>query len=325
MESKTEREPQRRRWRNTPHHRIAVALATCAFALGSSTIGFAAVDPQATTEETAKRSTLDWITENFGVNYNSFFYGPGIGQPLDIPPAMNGGPADTGLNFWNLVSVKWKFSKRFAFDVQLRNQLVLTNQFEFRHQGQRFGVSGTFLKGEDWALAGALNSDLPVPGLMGQIPSERTLLVNPGLFGTFTWAPSSSRWSLFALLAPRMWFYRDRLALSQQDALGAGLAGKPEYTVYLNPSINYAVSDKVGLRFGTTLEFTKFVGFDSIRRNYMPFELGVEYKLSPKLNIYTYVWASTPLDDSLRASQGFANKSWADSLSVNLWLSGTLF
>ncbi len=297
------------------------------FAVLTIGVGGLARAESSAAESEVVESTSGWsrFAENFGVNYNSFFYGPGVGQPLDIPPALSGGPSDVGLNFFNLISAKWKVSDRFAVDIQFRNQLVVTNAFQFRHQGQRFGVSGKFLKGDDWALAGAFNSDLPIPGLMGQIPSERTLLVNPGLFGTFSWAPATSRWSFFALLAPRVWFYRDRLALASQDVLGAGLRSKPEYTVYVNPSINYAVSDKVGLRLGTTIEYTKFVGFDSVERNYMPVEFGVEYKLSPLLNIYTYVWASTPLDDDLRRRQGFGNKSWTDSLAMNVWLSGTLF
>lgn len=270
-------------------------------------------------------STWDTIKKNFGMNYNSFFAGPGLGTPLGISPGMNGAASDTGLNFFNFISVKWKASKRFAMDLQFRNEVVITNKFEYRHQGQRLGVSGTFLKGEDWSFSGALNSDMPIAPIMGQIATQRTLIFNPGFFSFVEWAPKTSRWSFFALCAPRVWFYRDRNAVSLQDTMTGGTKNKPEYTVYINPSINYAINDKVGLRLGTTLEYTKFVGFDSIRRNYMPFEFGVKYDISDMFSVYTFLYSSTPLDDGLRTAQGYGNNPWWKSASLQMWLSGTLF
>ncbi len=292
-----------------------------------SRVGAAESPAPASLEETKKTSTLDWIGRNFGMNYNSFFAGPGIGLPLGMPPGMTGEPSDSGLNFFNLVSVKWKFSERFAFDVQFRNQLVVTNQWEFRHQGQRFGVSGKLLKGANWVLAGAVNTDVPLAAIAGQIPSQRTLLLNPGMFATFSYNPEGSRWSAFALLAPRMWVYRDREALALQDVANGGTNAKPEYSIYMNPSVNYAVNEKVGVRLGTTLEFSKNVGWDSLRRNYMPFELGVTYDISKMFSVYTYLLTSTPLDDQLRSLQlGTATPpSWTRTASINVWLSGTLF
>lgn len=303
-----------------------VGFANLSFADDLLTDDMSTDDAAAAAEtELSSGTTWEWIQRNFGLNYNSFFYGPGLGSPLDVPPGMTGEPSDTGLNFFNLVSLKWKISDRFAADVQFRNQLVLTNEFEYRHQGQRFGVSGTFLKGEDWSFSGAFNSDVPIRAIQGQIPAERTLMFNPGFFSFFNYAPKTSRWSLFALVAPRVWLYRDRQALSVQDALNGGAVNKPEYTVYLNPSLNYAVNDKVGLRFGTTLEYTKFVGFSSIRRNYMPVEFGVTYDIDPMFSVYTYIYTSTPLDDGLREAQGFSANSWWKTASIQVWLSGTLF
>ena len=268
-----------------------------------------------------------WLKRNFGMNYNSFFYGPGLMLPASLPPAMTGEPDDTGLYFFNLISLKWKFSERFAFDVQLRNQLVVTNQFEFRHQGQRFGISGKLLKGEDWSLTGAVNTDAPIAAIAGQIPTQRTLLLNPGMFATFSYNPAGSRWSAFALLQPRIWFYRDRDALAMQDAKNGGVNNKPEYTIYINPSINYAATEKVGIRLGTTLEFRKNIGWESMRRNYAPMELGVTYDISPQFSIYTYLLTSTPLDDDLRRQQLGTNNPphWLSTASINLWLSGTIF
>jgi hypothetical protein len=231
------------------------------------------------------------------------------------------------LNFFNLISVKWKFSERFALDVQFRNQLVVTNQWELRHQGQRFGISGKLLKGEDWYVAGAVNTDIPLAAIAGQIPTERTLLLNPGMWAVFEYAPAGSKWSAFALLQPRIWFYRNREALALQDIGNGGINAKPEYTIYINPSVNYAATEKLGFRLGTTLEFSKNIGWNSIRRNYMPMEFGVTYELSKQFSVYTFLIASTPLDDDLRRQQlQTANPpDWTKTASINLWLSGTLF
>jgi hypothetical protein len=284
-------------------------------------------DGSPATVEGDQTPTKSWLKRNFGMNYNSFFAGPGFATPLGIPPGLTGEASDRGLNFFNLISVKWKFSERFAFDVQFRNQVVVTNGFRFRHQGQRFGISGKLLKGENWYLAGAINSDVPISAIAGQIPTERALLFNPGMFAIFEYAPSGSRWSAFALLMPRAWFYSNREALASQDVPNGGTNNKPEYTIYINPSVNYAANDKLGFRLGTTLEFSKNIGWDSIRRNFMPFEFGVTYQFSPAFSVYTYLLTSTPLDDGLRRQQLGTNTppDWTRTASINVWLSGTIF
>ncbi|NBV49959.1 hypothetical protein EBR78_01920, partial [bacterium] len=96
---------------------------------------------------------------------------------------------------------------------------------------------------------------------------------------------------------------------------------------FVNPSVNYALTSKVGMRLGTTLEYSKNVGWDGPRRNYMPMEFGITYDLDPKLSIYTYVLTSTPLDNDIRRRQlGTANPpDWTRTSSINVWLSGTLF
>ncbi len=270
-------------------------------------------------------TTWDFIKKNFGMDLNSFWSGPGIGQPIGLSPGMQGTPSDTGLNFFNLISVKWKFSERFAFDVQLRNQWVHTNSPEFRWQGQRFGISGKLLKGDTWSLSGAINTDLPIPGLMGQMNQERTLLMNPGAFTFFSYRPEGSRWSVFALLSPRVFIYRDRLARSAQDVASNLAAGeKAEYFLFANPSINYQATDTVGLRLGLTLDFTKNVAWEGIRRNYMPFEAGVTWDVTDRISIYPYVAGSSPLDDGLRRQQG-SDRAWYNTVAVGTWISGTLF
>jgi hypothetical protein len=314
----------------------ALAVANTAFAEETTqTTQTANAAPAATSANATPQSeananpeaTGTWakLKKNFGVDLNSFWSGPGIGQPLSQSPGMQGTPSDTGLNFFNLISVKWKFSDNLAFDVQLRNQIVHTADPEFRWQGQRFGVSGKLLKGENWSLSGAINTDLPIPGLMGQINSERTLLFNPGAFTFFNYKPKGSRWSVFALLTPRFFVYRDRDARSVQDeASGLAAGEKPEYFLIANPSINYQVSETVGVRFGTTLDFTKNVAWEGPRRNYMPFELGVTWDVTDSISIYPYILGSSPLDDALRRQQG-SDRQWYQTVSVGTWISGTLF
>lgn len=267
---------------------------------------------------------------NFGLNYNSFVYGPGLTTSATVPPDNSGYPSDSGLNLWNLVSVKWKFSERLALDLQFRNQFVFTNQVEFRHQGQRLGISGKLLKGDTWSLTGAVNSDVPIRALMGQLASDRTLLFNPGMFASFEYQPPASKWSFYMLLTPRVFFYRDRMALAPQDiSSGQGLNGKREVTLAFNPSINYAITDKIGWRFGAQLEWSKMVGSTGLDRTYMPLETGFTFDIGPYLSIYPYLQVSTPLDNGLRQSQALASGqpalNWADSLALNVWVSGVLF
>lgn len=286
-------------------------------------------EAQQSVAERPERSRWRSIRDRLSANYNSFFEGPGPGLPLTETPSYTGDPDDTGLNFFNLVSVRYQVSDRLGLDVQFRNQWVLTNGMEFRHQGQRFGLSGRLLEGKNWDLTGAINTDLPIRPIMGQIASERTLLLNPGLFANFTYAPSGSRWSLFALLQPRIWFYQDDQAVSRQDVArnpANPAAGKPSYVISINPSANYALSERTGIRAGTTLEYSKFVGMERAQRGFLPLELGFTYEASSVLNIYTYVLTSTPLDDGLRRDMGVARRvPWYDTASLNLWLSGRLF
>ena len=131
---------------------------------------------------------------------------------------------------------------------------------------------------------------------------------------------------MFTLLMPRMYFYRDRNALTEQDQLSErGLDAKPEYQIVVNPTVNYAFSEKTGGRFGVTLDYSKMVGWDSLQRNYLPVEFGLTQKLSKDILLYAYTWFSTPLDDNLRAEQGASDIPWWKSTSFNLWLTAELF
>ncbi len=261
-----------------------------------------------------------------GMDLNAFFAGPGLGAPIEVAPDLNGLPSDTGLNFWNFISVKYRMTEKIALDVQFQNQVVVTNAWEYRHQGQLFGISGELLSGENWELTGALNTVIPVPGLLGQINQDRGLALNPGAFAFFRYKPADSRWSVFTLLTPRFFFYTDREALSEQDKISErGLDAKPEYQIQINPTINYLFTEKVGGRFGVTIDYSKMVGWSSMRRNYMPIELGVTYDFTSDIQLYTYVWFSSPLDDGLREEQDAGNVPWWRSTSINLWLLAALF
>jgi hypothetical protein len=324
---------QKKSWRSPVLALTAVAVVTM-----MASAAHAAATPTANETGTTEKPTgFAWVKKHFGMDLNSFFSGPGIGQPLSLSPGSNGFASDTGLSFYNLLSMKWKFSERFAFDVQLRSQLMVTNlenQALFgdilRWQGQRFGVSGKLLSGESWSLRGALNTDLPIPGLVGQINEGRKLLFNPGTFATFSYKPAGSRWSVFALLAPRFFFYSDNEAMALQDVVsGLSPGQKLQWTLYANPSINYDVTDKLGVRLGTTLEVSKQFSWSAPRRNYMPMEFGVTYDVTDSINIYPYVAGSLPgVDDSLRASQTPAGedvRAWYNTWAMGIWVSGNLF
>ncbi|MBL7714277.1 MAG: hypothetical protein JNL01_02345 [Bdellovibrionales bacterium] len=281
-----------------------------------------------------------WFTRNFGMNYNSFFAGPGLTNAArGITPDFFGGDQDTGMYFWNLISVKKKnFIGDLALDIQFRNQLVVNHKVEgeaplqFRHQGQRVGVSGKLLKGKDWVLSGAINTDLPIRAIAGQVNSERTLLLNPGMFATFSWDPAGSKWGFFALITPRVLFYRDRQAKSTQDlnwekkepGRNALATLKPELFLIANPSVSYTFNDKAQARLGVQLDYEKMVGGSGIQRLPMGVELGFGYDVASWLNVYTYLQTSTPLDDTLRANAGSTAK-WYDTASLNVWFSGNVF
>ena len=288
----------------------------------------ASVTSRAESQETSTQERpglLDRASKYIGITYFTFFDGPGIGEPAGFSPGTNGNPIDTGLGVWTNLSFRFKFSERYALDYQARLQQIVTNNFEFRDQGGRLGVSGTLLKGDDWSLVGALNSD--VPGL-GQVPTQRTLILNPGLFAQFSYRASGSRWSLFSMVSPRLFFYRDSLAMSDQDEVQGMPAGaKPQMVIQVNPSINYALNDSHGLRLGLTVDYRKnSVG--PMQRWFWPVDMGYTLKISQRLNLYPHLRFSTPLDDGLRdrlaSSRGRDASPWTHTASVGIWINGTL-
>jgi hypothetical protein len=283
-----------------------------------------AAAPAASVSELPKsgfEKATETISKYVGLTYFTFFDGPGVGEPLGNPPGVLGRPSDSGLNFWTNLSLRGKISDRFAVDYQFRLQQVVTNELEFRDQGGRLGISGTLLKGADWSLTGALNSDIPG---VGQIPSQRTLIVNPGLFASFNYRPQGSRWSVFSLVAPRFFFYRDADAMAQQDTAQGLLPGmKPQVALQFQPSINYAFNERHGARLGVMLDVRKQVAWDSFRRWFWPVDVGYTYSFSKRFNLYPHFRFSGPWDNSLRSSLG-VNVPWTHTASVGLWINGVI-
>lgn len=251
----------------------------------------------------------------WGISYFSFWDGPGLAGGLQsFTPNDKGKPLDTGLSLTSLISVKYRLSEVLAIDVQNRIQWIQTNEPELRFQAPRVGVSGKFASGSNWQLSGALNTDIPG---VGYIVTQRAILFNPGLFASFAYTPQNSRWSLFALLTPRVWFYSDRNAVEPQwlaEGLRAGQ--KPEMVISLTPTVNYSISDRLGLRAGATLDFRKFVEGNWLewQRWRMPTTAGVTYKFSKVLEVYAFL-NTFPFD-----GKGLS----LDTSSIGMWLSGVI-
>ena len=300
----------------------------------TSSLSTAAVVPASGSELSSSASApttgkVTGLRKYIGVNYFTFFDGPGVGGEITDSPSELGIASDRGWMLWTNLSVRGKITERFAIDYQARLEQIVSNDFEFRNQGGRLGVSGKLLKGDQWALNGAFNSDIPG---VGAIPTGRTLVVNPGLFSTFTYNPRASRWSVFALVTPRYFIYRDPDAMAAQDIIGRLPPGtKPEIVIQMNPSLNYAFNDRQGLRAGIVVDFRKNANQDSMGRWFAPIDVGYTHEFSKAFSIYPHMRVSGPWDDGIRR-QIAGNRRvptqaepWTDTLSFGMWLSGTLF
>ena len=268
------------------------------------------------------------IGDYIGLNYFTFFDGPGLGTGLSQTPNSLGRPADNGWSLWTNLSVRGKVSSNMGIDVQLRLQQIVTNGFEFRYQGARLGTSGTLLRierpGYKFTWSGALNSDIPG---VGQVTTERKLILNPGLFSNMSFRRTGSRFSMFALVSPRVWFYSDRDAMDGQSLRGGAVPGqKPEAAIALSPSINYDLSEKTTVRTGVGVDIRKNANADSFRRWFMPVDMGISHTISPRLSIYPHVRVSGPWDNGLRQdlTKKGAVADWTDTASVGVWLNGTI-
>lgn len=285
---------------------------------------------------------------SIGLSYFTFFDGPALFGDPGVTPNWLGKPLDDGLSLFNLISFQWRFSERWALDLQTRTQVLLNNGTgtevfrQFRWQSPRIGISGKLASGEDWSLSGAINSDfpyfLPSPFGGGFTSVQRTVIFNPGMFAAFSWKPKGSRWSLFSLITPRFFFYADRSAAEPQFAQ-AGLDPKlkPEFVLQLSPSVNYALGERTSLRLGTVLDYRKLVlsGWNPFSASLdttatseawrlwaTPLMVGVNHEFDRALSVYAYV-NSYPIGAQRQRRDG-TRATFAETLSVGAWVSGTI-
>lgn len=264
-------------------------------------------------------------TSPWGMNYFSFWEGHSLD---DGKTARNerGGRLDDGLQLFNLISTTYKLSDRVGLDLQTRlEHIPITfrgdlkgdrpTQPSWRFQGLRIGISGKLLAGDRWSLRGAFNTD--VPELNGRDARLRRTIFNPGLFTGFNYQ-FDSRWSFYAILSPRIFFYSDNDAVEPEWAASGRSAGeKPRMILAADPSINYAINDRVGLRGGLGLSFRQFVESDIMFLKRWPTSAsaGPTFKINKHLNLWTYVM-TWPFDGM---------KSHIESTSWGAWINGVIF
>jgi len=329
-----------------------VLAAGCLFC-GSETlaqINGNAARPMPTGQSRAEGESLrSGAASRIGITYFSFFDGPGLDPDLRaFPPNQFGRPSDDGLNFFNVISFRYKWNEDLALDLQTRSVLLLNNGVDsesftpFRWESPRVGVSGKLASGKDWKLTGAINTDLPyfLPSpLTGYTSRERQILFNPGVFANFSYQPRGSRWSVFSVLSPRYFFYADHEALEPQSrrANFSGL-NKPELALALSPTLNYQVSEKTHITSGIVLDYRKQVGSSwnpfqaslmnngnspAWRLQPISMQLGVTYEPTSALRIYPFIQGVPIAAQRVSASTG-SQAAFTDTLRVGMWISGSI-
>jgi hypothetical protein len=295
------------------------------------------------------QSYFNW--RKFSLSYMSFFEGPGLADDQgDITPNALGKPSDDGLMLNNNFSLRYFLNDHYALDFQARTNWVMNNATEtedfkaWRWQSPRFGISTTFFKTENSKLTGALNSDLPYyfpePIGGGFIAEQRTTLATPGFFAKYTYTPLHSKWSLFSLVQPRYYIYRDRnVAEPQYSRAGFSPRLKNELTLSFSPSANYSFTDRFSFRLGTEFIYKKLIASDwnpfhgtqraadpeskAWRLQAIPLQTGFNYIFSKHFEISFFV-QGYPIADQRIDKLGNQAK-FEETLSVGAWLSGTIF
>jgi hypothetical protein len=338
---------------------LIALVASSSFAVAQTSSSALPAAPVASTTNTTNTtettiSTQGWrkYTEKLGMTYMSFFDGPSIlTDNQSITPNALGNPQDDGLLLNNNVSLKYKYKGERAIDFQMRFHYVFNNASEaedfqaFRWQSPRIGISDTFWKSENAKFSGAFNTDLPYflpePIGGGYIAERRTTLLTPGFFAKYTYAPTTSRWSIFSLVQPRYYIYRDRHVAESQ----LGRAGYPipelknELTISFSPSVNYAFNDKFGSRIGTEIIYKKLVVSDwnpfnstgrsadpkskAWRMQPMPIQWGFTYSFSKMLEVSAYIQAYPIASQRMDRTGKIAR--FEETVSAGTWINGTLF
>jgi hypothetical protein len=266
-------------------------------------------------------------TSPWGMNYFSFWEGHSLD---DGKTAKNekGGRLDDGLQLFNLISTTYKLNDRIGLDLQTRiEHIPMTYRGEFkgknkkdtepswRFQGLRIGISGKLAAGEKWSLRGAFNTD--IPELNGRDASFRKTILNPGLFSGLNYQ-IDDRWSVYAILSPRIFFYSDDKAVEPEWTEARRDPGeKPRAILAASPSINYAINDKTGMRAGLDLSFRQFIESDPtfLKRWPTSASVGPTFIINKHLNIWTYV-QTWPFD---------GKKMHIETTSWGAWINGIIF
>jgi hypothetical protein len=276
---------------------------------------------EAQTDEEVKEQKF---VDRLGMSYFFFFDGPNMENGHDVVTNRMGRTGNP-INTYYLISFKYKLTERFYLDAQTGWQQWYTRVPRGRFDRVRVGISGNLWKEGDWSLDGAANSDMPYTGYTA---NQRSLLFSPGLFAGLSWRPKHSPWSFYALVMPRVWFYSDRLAVEPEWREARRDPGeKFESIIQFTPTINYAISDKFGLRSGLGIDFRNWVKDDwwTWRRWDTPVSAGVTYAFSKQLNVYTFL-QTFPLDSNRRGlNRGPMNGFRSETTSLGMWISGTLF
>ncbi len=261
----------------------------------------------------------------WGMNYFSFWEGNSLD---DGKTAKNekGGRLDDGLQLFNLISTTYKLNDRIGLDLQTRiEHIPMTYRGDtkagkdtepsWRFQGLRIGISGKLAAGEKWSLRGAFNTD--IPELNGRDASFRKTILNPGLFSGLNYQ-IDDRWSVYAILSPRIFFYSDDDAVEPEWAEAKRDPGeKPRAILAVSPSINYAINDKTGMRAGLDLSFRQFIESDPtfLKRWPTSASVGPTFIINKHLNIWTYV-QTWPFD---------GKKMHIETTSWGAWINGIIF
>jgi hypothetical protein len=296
-----------------------------------------------------KPSLESQLRRRLGITYFSFFYGPGLHPDhWSYNPNQLALPENDGMYFQNNLSLRYKFSPTLAVDFQTRVKIFVNNAKNnpdfslIRWEAPRIGISGRLMSGEDWILSGAINTDFPYffpEPFSGMQAKARTVLLAPGMFASFKYEPKRSRWSVFSVLSPRIFIYKDHTkAESQFYHAGNDAGNKPELILALQPTLNYRLTPTVSLTAGSTIEYRKQVYSDwnpfnatvlsngnsrSWRLNALPATLGVTWSVAPSVTLFPFISAYPIAAQRVNAKTGNQASFW-ETVSVGMWLSGTI-
>jgi hypothetical protein len=264
----------------------------------------------------------DSFVQRLGMTYFTFYDGQSLEDPGFFGGKLGknerGKPinGNDGYSAFNNISLTYKLTETINLDQQTRLEYVHNRDREWRFQGMRIGISGRLLSGKNWSLKGAFNTD--IPELNGYTERARTTIFNPGLFAGLN-IQLSEKWSLYSVLTPRIYFYRDDRAVDRQWAVAGRDPGeKRRFELRGSPTVNYQINDKFGIRGGFDIQIVNRIKDDSTELTRFPttsINLGPTIAINKALNLY--VFARTFPFDGLKARK--------ETLSLGAWINGVVF